>query len=302
MALGGYGRKEMYFYSDIDLLLLVPERAAKTTQQAAEALLTLLWDAGLKLGHQVASVSQVLEGAAKDFTQRTALLEARYVAGPRPAATRLKRRFKKEIVEGSSAAFVEAKLAEWKARHTRTGDSRYVLEPNIKENKGGLRDVQTLMWLVHYCYGVTRMRDLAKMGKITPQELREFRRARKFLQLVRLHLHAFAGRAEERLGFDAQRHIAVKLGYKQHGGTLAVERFMKRYFMTASTVGQMTRTLCYVLDEEQKRAPRRSLIAFFRKRSLPEGFEKINDRLHFANPLVPAKNPAQDVGAFLADA
>jgi [protein-PII] uridylyltransferase len=298
VAVGGYGRRELFFFSDVDIMFLYDPAHKAEAEKLARFMLYLLWDLGLKVGQSVRSVEEALREAREDYTTRTNVLEARFVCGEKKLAAEFEQRFRSEIATGTEQQFVEAKLKEWKERHERCGDSRYVLEPNIKEGKGGLRDLQTLIWMVNYCYGVQKMGEIAALGKITESELQDFRNARQFLRLVRLHLHAFAGRAEERLNFDAQRHIAAKLGYTQHSGTAAVERFMKRYFLTAKTVGQLTRTLCHLLDEEHKRRPRRSLITLLRQPKLPEGFVVQNDWLHFSTSDIAEKQPEKMIEIF----
>ena len=169
VAVGGYGRGELAPYSDIDLLFLLPYKQTPHTEQVVEYLLYLLWDLGLKIGQATRSVEECLRQTKSDLTIRTGLLEARYLWGDQALFGDLKRRFDSDIVRGTAAQFVEAKLIERDARHQRVGDSRYQLEPNVKEGKGGLRDLHTLFWIAKYVY---RTDDV---GIKTPLEISEER-------------------------------------------------------------------------------------------------------------------------------
>src|SRR6266571_2239073 len=218
VAVGGYGRGELAPFSDIDLLFLLPYKQTPHTEQVIESLLYLLWDLGLKVGQATRSVTECLRYAKADLTIRTALLEARYVWGEQALFTELKTRFESEILRGTAAQFVEAKLAERDQRHIRVGDSRYQLEPNVKEGKGGLRDLHTLFWIAKYIYRVDDVARLVDLGVLSADESARFQRAENFLWTVRIHLHYLAGRAEERLTFPMQTEIGAAMGYTDHAG------------------------------------------------------------------------------------
>ncbi len=252
-AVGGYGREELAPHSDIDLLFLLPYKETPRVEQVIEFVLYMLWDLGLKVGHATRSVDECLRRSKADFTIRTSILEARYLWGERPLFDELRRRFRKDLAAGTGPAFVEAKLAERDARHQRMGDSRYVLEPNIKDGKGGLRDLQTLYWIGKYLYGVDDAAGLVKHGVLTAAEAARFAKAQNFLWSVRCHLHTMAGREEDRLTFEAQPAIAARLGYTDHAGTNKVERFMRHYYLIAKDVGDLTRIYCAALEAEHKR-------------------------------------------------
>ncbi len=258
VALGGYGRSELLPFSDIDLLVLYPYKRTAWCEQVAEFLLYALWDLGLRVGQAVRSVDDCLRRAKDDFTIRTTLLEARFVWGERALFETLMRRFEAEIVPGSAAEFIAAKLEERDARHRRLGDSRYVLEPNVKDGKGALRDLHTLFWIAKYIYRVKRFGELVPRGIITQAEYRTFVAAEDFLWRVRAHLHLLAGRAEERLTFDVQAEIARRLGVRGASSSECAMRFMKRYFRVVKTVGDLTRVLCAQLEAEHLRAAPRS--------------------------------------------
>ncbi len=272
VAVGGYGRGELAPYSDIDLLFLLPYKQTPHTEQVVEYLLYMLWDLGLKVGQATRSVAECLRYAGQDLTIRTSLLEARYVWGEEALYRELRQHFDADIVRGSTAQFVEAKLAERDARHQRVGDSRYQLEPNIKEGKGGLRDLHTLFWIAKYIYRVDDVAALVEKNVLSPEEARRFERDQNFLWTVRCHLHYLAGRAEERLTFDMQAEIGQRMGYTDHAGSRGVERFMKHYFLVAKDVGDLTRIFCAILQIDQKRRRRLSWLRWGAGRRALDGF------------------------------
>src|SRR5215510_12040331 len=254
VATGGYGRGILAPFSDIDLLFLLPYKQTAWGESVAETILYCLWDMGLKVGHATRSVNECIRQAKADMTIRTSLLEARYLLGDRKLFDELVARFDKEVVQGTAAEFVAAKLAEREERHRRAGQSRYLVEPNVKDGKGGLRDLHTLYWIAKYVYRVHEREELIECGVYDPREYRRFRRCGDFLWAVRCHMHFLTGRAEERLSFDIQREIAVRLGYTEHPGLRDVERFMKHYFLIAKDVGDLTAILCAKLEDSQAKA------------------------------------------------
>ncbi|MET0182689.1 MAG: [protein-PII] uridylyltransferase, partial [Caulobacterales bacterium] len=187
----------------------------------------------------------------EDHTIQTALLESRIVTGDKKLFEELEERFRKEVAAKTHASFVAAKLKERDDRHTRAGASRYMVEPNIKEGKGGLRDLHTLFWLARHRYGFTRPREYVESGIFTADDMNTARRAEEFLWTVRCHLHFLTGRAEERISFDLQPEMAQRMGYGKRGDQEGVERFMKRYFLVAKQVGALTRILCAKLETDQ---------------------------------------------------
>ncbi len=248
-AVGGYGRGEMALHSDIDIAFLTPWKQTAWSEQVIESLLYMLWDLGLKVGHSSRSLDDMVRMARSDLTIRTALLEARYVWGDQPLYEEAATRFDRDVVAGTAAAFVAEKLGERNARHERMGDSRYVVEPNLKEGKGGLRDLHALFWIGKYVNRVRSVSELVTAGLLTPEEQRRFARAENFLWAVRCHLHILTNRAEDRLTFDVQSEIAQRMGYSARPGRAAVERFMKHYFLTAKQVGDLTGLFLAHLDE-----------------------------------------------------
>jgi len=211
VATGGYGRRELAPFSDIDLLFLLPYKITPSGEQAVETILYFLWDLGFKVGHATRSVEDCIRQAKADWTIRTNLLEARFVWGDGALYEDLQRRYGVEIQGEDAIGFVEAKLAERDERHRRIGDSRYVLEPNVKDGKGGLRDLQTLYWIAKYLYRVDEVASLVPHGVLTEAEVAGFEKARLFLLTLRCHLHTVAGRAEDRLTFDLQPEVGRRM-------------------------------------------------------------------------------------------
>ena len=293
VATGGYGRGEMAPFSDVDLLFLLPYKQTPWSEQVVEYLLYVLWDLGLKVGHASRSVDDCIRLSKADITIRTSILDARLLCGDAGLFNELHQRFAAEILANTGAAFVEAKLAERDERHKKLGDSRYLVEPNVKDGKGGLRDLHTLFWIGKYLYQVEDRAELVKLGVFTERELRRFIKAENFLWTVRIALHTIANRAEERITFDVQSELAQRLGYKQRTGARAVERFMKHYYLYAKEVGDLTRIFCAVLEERHKRRPRFRLPRVGQnKQELVDGFVLQSGRVDIADATMFARDPA----------
>lgn len=288
VAIGGYGRGELAPYSDIDLLFLMPYKLMVRSEQVVEEILYFLWDLGLKVGHATRSIDDCVRLAKQDHVICTSLLEARWLAGDQGLFVDFRQSFRHDVqgdgLQGRDRAsregikFIEAKLQEREQRHRRLGDSRYSLEPHIKDGKGGLRDLQSLFWIAKFLYNVDDIRSLIGPGLFTAAEVRRFAKAENFLWTLRFHLHYLCGRGEERLTFDMQMAIAPRLGYTAHAGARDVERFMKHYFLVAKDVGDLTRIFCAWLETRHSRRPRFRLSVLRRRRRLG-GFAVDGDRL-----------------------
>ncbi|MCF6197993.1 MAG: [protein-PII] uridylyltransferase, partial [Hyphomicrobiaceae bacterium] len=256
VATGGYGRGLLAPGSDIDLLILLPYKQTSWGESLLEFMLYSLWDLGFKVGHATRTVKQCVTTALEDYTIRTALLDARHLCGDEALYEAFDSAFTTQVIKGNSMEFIEAKLDERLERHKKSGNSRYLVEPNIKEGKGGMRDLHTLYWLLSYT-----MRDIkvikANAGiKLSRREKATFQRCESFLWSVRCHLHFLASRPEERLSFDVQMAMAERMDYHDRGGLRGVERFMKHYFLVARDVGELTRIICAALELKQlKRVP-----------------------------------------------
>ena len=251
VAQGGYGRSLLAPGSDIDLLFLLPYKQTAWGESVAEYMLYLLWDLGFKVGHATRTIAQCVRLSLADMTIRTALLDARLILGDEGLFADFQHSFRKDVLGVDARAFIAAKLAEQDSRHSRTGASRYLVEPNIKEGPGGLRDLHTLHWLAKHLYPDKAEEEFVEAGVFTRNEYRSFRRCEFFLWTVRCNLHFLTGRPEERLSFDLQTAMADRLGYRGHAGLSAVERFMKHYFLVAKEVGQLTRIVCSALEIKQ---------------------------------------------------
>ena len=294
VATGGYGRGTLAPGSDIDLLFVLPYKQTAWGESVVEYMLYALWDLGLKVGHATRSIDECIRLARSDMTIRTSVLEARYLWGDAKLAETLKNRFDKEIAGQGGLDFVEAKLAERDQRHKKSGESRYLVEPNIKEGKGGIRDLNTLFWIAKYVYRVENVSELVARGVFREDELALFARAEDFLWTARCHLHYLAGRAEERLSFDVQREMARRMGYGEDADNHAIEAFMRDYFLTAKQVGDLTRILCAVLEEQnRKSAPGigRLFAGFARKQTPAPGFVIEGGRLNIEDQGVFTRDP-----------
>ncbi|HEX2510619.1 MAG TPA: nucleotidyltransferase domain-containing protein, partial [Microvirga sp.] len=308
VATGGYGRGTLAPGSDVDLLFLLPDKQTAWSESVVEAILYCLWDLKLKVGHATRSVAECLREAKGDMTIRTSLLEARFLFGDQALYGTLNARFDRELIATSSAEFVDAKLRERDARVTKAGASRYLVEPNVKDGKGGLRDLNTLFWIAKYVYRVREPEELVKAGLFTPEEFRLFARCEEFLWRVRCHMHFATGRAEERLTFDLQRSVAEHIGLSPRGGLSSVERFMKAYFLIAKDVGDLTAIVCAELEARQaKHRPvlDRVFGRFRRRRGgtlEAEDFIIDNDRINVRDEMAFERDPVNLIRLFwLAD-
>jgi len=285
LAVGGYGRFEMAPHSDVDLLFLTPYKITAWAESVIESTLYMLWDLRLKVGHSSRTIKDCLRLGREDFTIRTALLEHRFLEGDRALAEELNDTLWAKLFKGTEAEFIEAKLAERATRLQKNGNQRYMVEPNVKEGKGGLRDLQTLFWIAKYLHRVDDTSELVGLGMFSAEEYETFQDAEEFLWSVRCHMHTIARRAQDQLTFDLQVEVAARMGYKDHSGRRAVEHFMQDYFRTATTVGELTRIFLTGLEAQHvKREPR--LIGLLRRRRAAKGFRIVQNRLTFASPDV----------------
>ena len=301
VAVGGYGRGTLAPGSDVDLLFLLPFKQTAWGECVVEFMLHLLWDLGLKVGHATRSIDECIRLAKADHTIRTAILETRFLCGQESLFDQLKAKFAKDVVTGSGRSFVEAKLDERARRHKGHGESRYLVEPNVKDGKGGLRDLHTLFWIAKYLHRVEDASELVNAGLFTADEFKAFANAEEFLWLVRCHMHFAAGRAEERLAFDMQIDVAKRLGFQDEGGERGVERFMQRYFLVAKTVGDLTRIFCAALEaQNQKPWPvfGRLITGVGRKRVDADGFFIEQGRVNIDGPDVLRNNPVNFLRLF----
>ena len=278
LAVGGYGRGEMAPFSDVDLLFLTPYKITPWAESVIETMLYLLWDLKLKVGHASRTIRDCLRLGREDFTIRTALLEHRFLAGDAALAERFAKRLRKELFKNTAQEFIEAKLSERDARHNRYFQ-RYVVEPNVKEGKGGLRDLQSLYWIGKYVHGVQKAADLVRLKVFQPEEYEAFAKAENFLWAVRCHMHLLAGRATVQLTFDMLVSVAEAMGYKPRAGRRAVEVFMQDYFLQATEVGDLTRIFLTKMEAQHVKPEALLQRIFKRKPQLKAGFQVVHGRL-----------------------
>ncbi|MFS4436761.1 [protein-PII] uridylyltransferase [Paracoccaceae bacterium GXU_MW_L88] len=295
LAVGGYGREEMAPFSDIDLLFLTASKPTGHVECVVETLLYTLWDLKMKVGHATRTVEECLRQASADLTVRTALLEKRLLAGDEDLYSELDTALWDDLFSRTPEEFTEGKLAERDARHEKQGNIRFVLEPNVKEGKGGLRDLQTLFWIGKYLTHKDSAVDLVREGFLTVEELKTFVEAGQFLWSARCALHLAANRPVEQLTFDMQVEVAALLGYEDKPGRRAVEQFMQEYFRHSKDVGDLTRIFLAQLEARNiKRSAKvaqsiRNVLAIFGNR-LSENYVLQHGRLS-----------VKDEAVFLAD-
>ncbi|ODN72211.1 [protein-PII] uridylyltransferase [Methylobrevis pamukkalensis] len=306
IAVGGYGRGLLAPGSDIDLLFLLPYKQTPWGESVVEFILYMLWDLGLKVGHSTRRVDECIRLSKEDMTIRTSILEARRIFGHEGLFSELVRRFKQEVVAGSAQEFIQAKLTERDERHKRQGQSRYLVEPNVKESKGGLRDLHTLFWIAKYFYEVDSGEELVGHGVFSRAEYTRLRKCDDFLWAVRCNLHFVTRKAEDRLTFDVQREIARLLGYQERSGLTDVERFMKHYFLVAKDIGDLTRIFCSALEVRQAKSEPMldrvlGRLSIKRKKKMSpvgDGFLVENNRLLYADDRVFDRDPVNLLRVF----
>ncbi len=291
LAVGGYGRAEMAPHSDVDLLFLGSWKITGRVENVIEATLYILWDLKLKVGHSSRTVADCLRLGKEDYTIRTALLEHRFLFGNKPLADNLHDELWSGLFARTERDFIEAKLAERAERHQKQGGQRYVLEPNVKEGKGGLRDLQTLYWIAKYLHRVEQAAELVELGVFRPEEYSAFHDAETFLWATRCHMHHITRRPVEQLTFDLQPEVAERMGFTDHSGRRAVEHFMQAYFRHATRVGEVTRI--FLTGLEARHVKREPLLRgiFRRRRKLRDGFAIENNRITFAEPDTALDDP-----------
>ncbi len=295
VAVGGYGRGELFPFSDVDLLILMPEGYQEADIAApAERLVSALWDIGLDAGHSIRSTSECLAQSREDLTIATSLMESRWLAGPKAPVKELLHRWFTEL---DLKDFAQGKLLEMQHRHARHQDTPYSLEPNCKESPGGLRDLQVLRW-VTTAFGLGhRWRDLGQRGLITEREASQLQRDQRMLSLIRAHLHLAAGRREDRLVFDLQHAVAQRMQIAATGTRRASEMLMQRYYRSAKTVLQISSML--LANLEPRLFPSGTLLLDASARVIDEDFQEIYGLLDIRREDLFDRNPTAILSAFL---
>lgn len=286
VAVGGYGRGELHPHSDIDILVLTAPELDAATREALEAFLTGLWDHGLAVGHAVRSVAECAEAAAADITICTNLLEARLLAGSEALFAAM------QEAAGPARAFpggefFEAKFNEQKQRHYKTLSTAYKLEPNLKSSPGGLRDLQTIAWVLKRHYGAKTLHELVDLGYLSEAEYKALLSCQSYLWKLRYGLHLVAGRGEDRLLFDYQRLLAARLGYEDQEHSLAIEQMMKRYYRSVMQIRELNDMLLNLFAEDiLKRGAGDPVVL------LDEHFQLRGDTIEARDPAVFERQPA----------
>ena len=301
IAVGGYGRGELAPCSDLDLLFLLPNNLkineSKHAEEVIQFILYILWDLGYSVGHSTRTIDDCIEKSKLDLTISTALLEKRFIVGNEDVFSLLNDKFTFFIKNTKTLKFVEAKLVESELRHKRFGGSRYVVEPNVKDGKGGLRDLHTLIWISKFAYKVDSVSKLINMGALSKKEAASFAESQRFLLSVRCHLHYRAFREDDRLAMDAQLDLAKTMNFKNTITQKDVERFMKRYFLATKTVGSLTRIFCAAIETEFDKPLRLSFLSFKKKEDVYP-FDIELGRLFVKNKEVLSENPVNIIKLF----
>ncbi len=289
VAVGGYGRGELFPYSDVDVLILLSERPNAELRVKLENLVQIFWDIGLDIGHSIRTVDECMVEAAADITVKTSLLEARLLTGSRNLFHELQERYNADM---NPQHFFQAKLLELQQRHVKYEDTPYSLEPNCKESPGGLRDLQVILWVAKAAKLGNSWKELADRGLITSAEAHQLRRNERAFKDIRIRLHIHAGRREDRLIFDVQTSIAETFGFKTTESRRASEYLMQRYYWAAKSVTQLNTILLQNIEAN-----------LFPKPSVPQAinarFNEVNGLIDIANDDVFTETPSAMLEVFL---
>ena len=284
VAVGGYGRGNLAPGSDIDILILTPYKITPRIEQIVETLLYILWDLKLKVGYAIRSLEDNISKAQSDNTICTALLDARLISGDQDLWISFNSAFKLEILNKLKEKYFYEKIKERDSRHKKMGDSRYLLEPNIKEGKGGLRDLNTIRWIILFLYQSNNSRDYLSLGVMSKKEVAFYEKAEKYFTTLRSMMHYNSKNNSDRLTFDLQLSIAEKLGYKLHAGSTPIERLMKHYYIFAKEVGYLTKSVLETIENNQFKTDKSFLktIIFNLKKNKNGIFEFYGNNIHIA--------------------
>ena len=296
VAVGGYGRRELNPYSDLDLMFLYSGKDSKVVEEVANRLLYFLWDLRLDVGYSVRTLSDCVEMAGGDLTVKTALLDARLLTGSAALYRDLKKLMVTQVLAKRSDAFIGAKLDELKKRREKYGSSVYILEPNIKEGEGCLRDLHTAMWAAKIKFKVDEPRELVIKGVLSEEELSIYYSSLNYLWRIRNELHYLAGRKNDQLTFEAQTSIARFFGYEDRGKTLAVEQFMQDFYLQANRVEHFSSLLITKCSPREDGT--RKILGYFTRRPVGEGFYVMKGELVVPDESLIAKDPVRLIRIF----
>jgi len=276
IALGGYGRSELFPYSDIDLLILFREDAKEEMEKVANGVLYPLWDTGLDVGHGVRTIDECLSFAKEDFFFQVAMLDARLLVGSKDLFAELLLRYRADFIEGVRDEFVHAMKSFRAARRKKYGSHSYLLEPNIKESKGGMRDIQAMLWTAIVVFGLQDLEAITNAGILQEEEKIAFLDSWNMLSRVRNRLHYISGRKNDQLYFEQQEQVAEAFEYQNRGGALGVEKFMRDLYGHLQVIAVTTDLFFDHVDDVLGFAG----IAGTTKRSIEKGIEVRNNRIH----------------------
>lgn len=291
VSIGGYGRAELNPYSDIDLMFLYSGKDNRRVEDIAQKLLYFLWDMRLDVGYSVRNISDCLEMAASDLTVKTALLDARFLIGSRILFRDFHKAVLTQMLPKGSDPFIREKMAEQEKRRHKYGSSVYILEPNIKEGEGGLRDLHTAMWLAKVKYKVTDPRELIMKGVLSEEELAAYYDLLSYLWRIRNELHFMAGRKNDQLTFEAQSKIAAYLGYEDSGKSLAVEEFMRDFYVHATRVEHFSSLI--ISRCVRKEDTPFKILGYLSRRPVGEGFFVLRGELVIPDEKIIAEDPSR---------
>lgn len=290
-AIGGYGRGELNPHSDIDLMFLYGGKDAARVEDIAQKLLYFLWDMRLDVGYSVRTLQDCVDMASSDLTVRTALLDSRVLAGSRVFSREFEKVMLTQILAKKSDSFIRDKVAELRKRREKYGSSVYLLEPNVKESEGGLRDLHTALWVMKIKYKVKDPKELVVKGVLSEDELASYHEALSYLWRVRNELHFLAGRKNDQLTFEAQTELAAFFGYEDSARTLAVEEFMRDYYLHANRVEHLASSLIARCMRKEEGAFR--ILGYFTRRPIGDGFYILKGELVIPDESVVEKEPAR---------
>ncbi|HOP41036.1 MAG TPA: [protein-PII] uridylyltransferase, partial [Geobacteraceae bacterium] len=291
VAIGGYGRGELNPYSDVDIMFLYSGKDGRRVEDIAQKILYFLWDLKLDVGYSVRTIEDCVEMAGTDVTVRTALLDTRLICGGRLLFKELQKTVLAQIITKGTDAFIRQKIADLESRREKYGSSVYLLEPNIKEGEGGLRDLQTALWIAKIRFKVSYPRELVMKGVLTEQELEAYWGLLSYLWRIRNELHYLAGRKNDQLTFGDQRRVASFLGYEDRGDELGVEDFLRDYYLHATRVEQFWSLMLSKCMHHEDAS--RKILGYLGRRPIGEGFYSIRGELVVPEEKTIVENPAR---------
>lgn len=298
IATGGYGRRELAPRSDIDILFLSAQPLTAQNKKYIESIIQQFWTMGLKISASQRSIQECEKDMSEDIIFLTGLLEMRLVCGDKSIYKKFQHSFRQFLHTTPPSAFISAKLEERDGRHIKMGDSRYHLEPNVKESKGALRDIHILLWITNFLYSAKTPEALTKKKILTKAEAKTLQQALHFFWTVRCHLHLISERAVDRLSFEIQPLIAERMGYTDAAPNVRAESFMKDYFLMAKEIGHLTRLICAELEENSLGGGATAGTKKLALQDRLEGFPVKNNRLTITDADYFKKNPSDIIRIF----